>query len=311
MKAAGSIAVVIILIALFAITGGVFVVDETQQVVITQFGKPIGQPITEAGIHFKIPFIQTATYFDKRWLEWDGDANQITTKDKKYIWVDTYARWHISDPLKFFETMGNEMGAQSRLDDIIDGETRVAAARFDLLELVRSSNRQMELTKSASDAQTDQSEFHIKTGREKITRMILEKIRHITPSYGIEMVDFRIKRLNYVDSVRNKVYERMISERKRIAEQYRSEGQGKNAEILGTTQKELERIQSEAYRKSEEIKGKADAQATKIYAQEYGKDPQFYKFLKNLEALQKTTSKKDTFVISTDSEFYELLKRYK
>ncbi len=311
MKTTGGVIIAIVMIILFIASGGVYIVGETQQAIITQFGKPVGNPIKEAGLHFKIPFVQKANFFDKRWLEWDGDANQITTKDKKYIWVDTYARWRISNPLKFFETMVNETGAQGRLDDIIDGETRVNVARFNLIELVRTSNRKMNLTKSAGAGPTDQQDFHIETGRQKITRLILEKIKKVTPSYGIELVDFRIKRLNYEKSVREKVYERMISERKRIAEQYRSEGQGKKAEIIGKTQRELERIQSEAYRKSEEIKGKADAEATKIYAETYSKDPGFYQFLKGLEALKATASKKQTLILSTDSEFYKLLKHYK
>ncbi len=311
MKTASGLIIAIIVIVLFVASGGVFVVDETQQVIITQFGKPVGNPIVEAGLHFKIPMVQKANFFENRWLEWDGDANQITTKDKKYIWVDSYARWRISDPLKFFETMMNEMGAHGRLDDIIGGETRVNVAKFDLIELVRTSSRQMNLTISAGAGAADQQDFHVETGREKITRMILDKIKKVTPTYGIELVDFRIKRLNYEKSVREKVYERMISERQRIAEQYRSEGQGKKAEIIGKTQRELERIQSEAYRESEEIKGKADATATKVYADTYSKDPNLYKFLKGLEALRATASKDQTLILSTDSEFYELMKRYK
>lgn len=311
MKTASGLIIAIIVIVLFVASGGVFVVDETQQVIITQFGKPVGEPISEAGLHFKIPMVQKANFFENRWLEWDGDANQITTKDKKYIWVDSYARWRISDPLKFFETMMNEMGAHGRLDDIIGGETRVNVAKFDLIELVRTSSQEMNLTISAGAGAADQQDFHVKTGREKITRMILDKIKKVTPTYGIELVDFRIKRLNYEKSVREKVYERMISERQRIAEQYRSEGQGKKAEIIGKTQRELERIQSEAYRESEEIKGKADATATKVYADTYSKDPNLYKFLKGLEALRSTASKDQTLILSTDSEFYELMKRYK
>jgi len=311
MKKFGSGIFILFIVLFIVLSTCIFFVDESKQVVITQFGRPVGEPIADAGIHFKLPFVQKATYFEKRWLEWDGDANQITTKDKKYIWIDTYARWRILDPLKFYETMGNEAGAQSRIDDIIDGETRVAAARYDLIELVRSSNREMELTLSAGEEPIDQSEFHITVGRAEIAKMILEKIRQTTPNYGIEVVDFRVKRLNYVDSVRRKVYERMISERKRIAEQYRSEGQGKNAEIIGQTQKELEGIQSEAYRISEEIKGKADAEATQIYAEVYSKDPGLYKFLKNLESLKQTVSEKQTFITTTDSEYFELMKKYR
>ena len=310
MKRFGAGFLVLIFFVVIIMSSGVYTVDESMQVVKTRFGKPVGDAVSDAGIHFKMPFIETANFFEKRWLEWDGDANQITTKDKKYIWVDTYARWRISDPLKFFETMGTEQGAQSRLDDIIDGETRVAAARYDLIELVRSTNREMVLTVGAGEEKIDQSEFRVEKGRSEISKLILAQIREVTPSYGIEMVDFRMKRLNYVDSVRNKVYERMISERQRIAEQYRSEGQGKKAEIIGQTQKELEGIQSEAYRIAEEIKGKADAESTKIYAETYSKDPEFYQFLKNLEALNQTVSEKQTFVTTTDSEFFSLLKKY-
>jgi len=302
---------VLIVLGLVLLSSSVYVVSEKEQVVITQFGKPIGKPIKEAGLHFKLPFIQKVNFFEKRWLEWDGDANQVTTKDKKYIWIDTYARWRIKDPLKFFETMGNEMGAQSRLDDILDGETRIAIAKYNLIEVVRTTNRPMEMALTFSGEIADNSEFKVKVGREKITRMILDKVSKIAPSYGIEVVDVRIKRVNYVESVRKKVYQRMISERKRIAEQYRSEGMGKKAEIIGKTQKELDRIRSEAYRKAQEIKGKADAEATKIYAQAYSKDPLFYKFLKTLETLEKTVKKDNILILSTDSEVYKLMKTVK
>lgn len=303
--------IIVAIVILMLLSGAAFVVDETEQVVLTRFGKPIRQPITEAGIQFKMPFIDTVNTFEKRWLEWDGDDNQITTRDKKYIGIDTYARWRIQDPLKFFQTMGNERGAQSRLDDIIDGETRVAAARYNLIELVRTSNREMDLSTSGGSEEVSESEFRVEIGRAEISRIILEKVSQIVPAYGIELVDFRIKRLNYVPDVEIKVFQRMISERKRIAEQYRSEGQGKRAEIVGRTQKELEKIRSEAYRTAEEIKGKADGEATRIYADVYSRDPDFYKFLKNLEAMKKTVSEKNTLVISTDSEFYEILKGYK
>ncbi len=310
MKSMAYIGVLAIL-ALIFLSSSAYIVNEKEQVVITQFGKPVGKPITEAGLHFKIPFIQKANFFEKRWLEWDGDANQVTTKDKKYIWIDTYARWRIKDPLKFFETVGNEMGAQSRLDDILDGETRIAIAKYNLIEVVRTTNRPMEMAATYSGELSDNSEFIVKVGREKITRQILEKVSKITPSYGIEVVDVRIKRVNYVESVRQKVYQRMISERKRIAEQYRSEGMGKKAEIIGKTQRELEKIRSEAYKKAQEIKGKADAEATRIYAQAYSKDPQFYKFLKTLETLEKTVKTDNILILSTDSEVYRLMKTAK
>ena len=305
------ILIIVAIVALLILSGAAFVVDETEQVVLTRFGKPIREPITEAGIQFKIPFIDTVNTFERRWLEWDGDDNQITTRDKKYIGIDTYARWRIDDPLKFFQTMGNERGAHSRLDDIIDGETRVAAANYNLIELVRSSNRKMDLTTSGGSEEVSESEFRVVLGRAEISKLILDKVSQIVPAYGIKLVDFRIKRLNYVPDVEVKVFQRMISERKRIAEQYRSEGQGKRAEIVGRTQKELEKIRSEAYRTAEEIKGKADAEATLIYADVYSRDPGLYKFLKNLEAMKKTVSEKNILVISTDSEFYEILKGYR
>ncbi len=303
--------IILTFVGLIILSSSAYIVKETQQVVITEFGKPVGNPVKEAGLHFKVPFIQKANYFEKRWLEWDGDANQVTTKDKKYIWIDTYARWRIKDPLKFFETVGNEEGAQTRLDDILDGETRIAIAKYNLIEVVRTTNRPMEMAATYSGEVSDNSEFNVKIGREKITRQILKKVSKITPSYGIEVVDVRIKRVNYVDSVRQKVYQRMISERKRIAEQYRSEGRGKSAEIIGKTRKELERINSEAYKKAQEIKGKADAEATRIYAEAYSKDPEFYRFLKTLETLKQTVKSDDVLILSTDSEIYRFLKTLK
>ncbi len=309
MKRSAVILIILAVIGFVLLMSSAFIVKETEQVIITQFGKPVGKPITEAGLYFKIPFIQQTHFFDKRWLEWDGDANQVTTKDKKYIWIDTYARWRISDPLKFFETMGNEMGAQSRLDDILDGETRIAIAKYNLIEVVRTTNRPMEMALTFSGEIADNSEFRVKLGREKLTRMILKKVSQIAPSYGIEVVDVRIKRVNYVESVRKKVYQRMISERKRIAEQYRSEGMGKKAEIIGKTQKELDRIRSEAYRKAQEIKGKADAEATRIYAEAYSKSPSFYKFLKTLDTLEKTVKEENILILSTDSDIYGLMKK--
>lgn len=300
---------IVAFVVLITLSNSMFIVDETEQAIVTQFGKPVGEAYKTAGIKFKTPFIQTVHRFDKRWLAWDGDASQITTKDKKYIWVDTYARWRIVDPLLFFEAVRDETGAQTRLDDIIDGETRNTAARFNLIELVRSDDREMDIGTLFSGGEQSKEEFRFTVGRDKITRMILEKVSNVVPSYGIEVVDMRVKRLNYVESVRLKVYERMISERKRIAEQYRSEGLGKKAEIIGKTQKELQSIKSEAYKIAEEIKGNADAKATKIYADAYSKDVEFYRFMRNLESIEKTISKKDIFVISTNSEYYKILKR--
>ena len=296
------------LLVLLVLIDAVFVVSETNQVIITQFGEPIGGPINTAGLHLKAPFIQKTNYFEKRWLEWDGDPNQIPTRDKKYIWMDTYARWRISDPLVFFQRVRDERGAQSRLDDIVDGETRNAIAKFDLIEIVRSSNRELELTEETILLETLEAIAKIEVGREKIAQIILENASKITPQFGVELRDVRVKRINYVDEVQQKVFDRMIAERKRIASKYRSEGDGKSAEIRGQKEKELKRIQSEAYRTAQEIKGKADAEATRIYAQAYSVDPEFYQFLKTLETYRTSLDSETWLVLSTDSEFLKFLK---
>ncbi len=296
------------LLLILILADAIYIVSETNQVIITQFGEPIGGAITSAGMHVKVPFIQKTNYFEKRWLEWDGDANQIPTKEKKYIWVDTYARWRISVPLVFFQRVRDERGAQSRLDDIIDGETRNAIAQFDLIEIVRSSNREMELTDEAIMLETSEAIAKIEVGREKIAQIILENASKITPQFGVELKDVRVKRINYVDEVQQKVFDRMIAERKRIASKYRSEGDGKSAEIRGQKEKELKRIQSEAYRTAQEIKGKADAEATRIYAQAYNLDSEFYQFMKTLETYRTSLDSETWLVLSTDSEFLKFLK---
>jgi len=296
------------LVALLVLADAVYVVSETNQVIITQFGEPIGGAISSAGMHVKVPFIQKTNYFEKRWLEWDGDPNQIPTRDKKYIWMDTYARWRISDPLIFFQRVRDERGAQSRLDDIVDGETRNAIAKFDLIEIVRSSNRELELTEETILLETLEAIAKIEVGREKIAQIILENASKITPQFGVDLRDVRVKRINYVDEVQQKVFDRMIAERKRIASKYRSEGEGKSAEIRGQKEKELKRIQSEAYRTAQEIKGKADAEATRIYAQAYSLDPEFYQFLKTLETYRTSLDSETWLVLSTDSEFLKFLK---
>jgi len=303
---------VIVIVVAFAILivllSTLYVVYETNQVIITQFGEPIGDAITKPGLHMKVPFIQKANYFEKRWLEWDGDANQIPTKDKKYIWVDTYARWRISEPLVFFQRVRDERGAQSRIDDIIDGETRNAVANFDLIEIVRSSNREFILSEELEELDISSAIPEIETGREKIAQIILEKASEIAPEFGVELRDIRIKRINYVDEVQRKVFDRMISERKRIAAKYRSEGDGKSAEIRGEKERELLKIRSEAYRKAQEIKGEADAEATKIYANAYNLDPEFYSFMKTLETYVASLDKETWLLLSTDAEFLKYLK---
>ncbi|MBN1270722.1 MAG: protease modulator HflC [Candidatus Aminicenantes bacterium] len=310
MKASTRNIILIIVLALGIIVflSSVYIVSETNQVIITQFGEPIGNAVTKPGMHFKAPFIHKANYFEKRWLEWNGDANQIPTKDKKYIWVDTYARWRISDPLVFFQRVRDERGAQSRLDDIIDGETRNAVANFELIEIVRSSNRQFAKTEETIILDLAAEIPEIKTGRENITNIILENASKITSEFGVELKDVKIKRVNYVDEVQRKVFDRMISERQRIASKYRSEGDGESAKIRGQKERKLKEITSEAYRKSQEIQGKADAEATNIYAQAYNLDPEFYQFMKTLETYVTTLEKETWLVLSTDSEFLKYLK---
>jgi membrane protease subunit HflC len=296
-------------VALIVLLDALYIVSETNQVIITQFGEPIGGAITKAGVHFKMPFIQKTNYFEKRWLQWEGAANQIPTKDKKYIWVETYCRWRISDPLRFFQRVQDERRAHSRLDDIVDGETRNAVANHDLIEIVRSSNREFEQTEeSVLFLETSTLAAKIELGRDKIAKIILEKADKITPEFGVEIKDVQIKRVNYVEEVQKKVFERMIAERQRIASKYRSEGDGKSAEIRGQKERELKRIQSEAYRKAQEIMGKADAEATRIYAQAYNLDPELYQFLKTLETYRTSLGKDTWLVLSTDSEFLKYLK---
>lgn len=297
------------------VSGAFYNVDETQQVVITQFGEPIGGPVKDAGLHIKIPFVQVAHYFDNRVLPWDGDPNQVPTKDKKYIFVDTTARWRIVDPLKFMQSMGNEMGAHARLDDIIDAATRDFVTSHNLVEAVRDSNRLLE---SADKERSDEGDIisteaveRISVGRDALTRGILKQALKIIPQYGIELIDVRIKRINYVEDVRRKVYDRMISERKRAAEQYRSEGQGKKAEIEGQAAKELQEIQSVARMKALKLIGEADARATDVYANAYNKDPEFYSFLRTLESYHNTIGQGTSLILTTDSEYYNYLKGIK
>jgi membrane protease subunit HflC len=285
-----------------------YTVAETEQVVITQFGEPIGKPITRPGLHWKTPFVQEARYFDKRWLEWLGDANQVPTRDKKYIWVETYARWRIADPLRFYQRLRDEIGAQSRIDDIIDGETRNVIANHDLIEVVRSSNREFAVTDDVEDVKEEEVVQRVDLGREKLTRMILERASRVMPDYGIELVDVRIHRVNYVQAVRARVYERMVSERKRIAARHRSEGQGESAKVRGKKEREIKSIESEAYRKAQETMGKADAEAAAIYAAAYGRDPEFYRFVRSMDTYRSTLDPSTWLVLSTDSDLLKYLR---
>jgi membrane protease subunit HflC len=305
MKGLGAFLALAVALTLFA---AAYTLSETEQAIVTQFGKPVGSAVSTAGLHFKVPFVQTLHRFEKRWLEFDGDPNQIPTKDKKYIWVETYARWRIADPLRFFQAVGDERGGQSRLDDIIDGQTRNAVASFDLIELVRSSNRDFQVTEDLAGIGSAEAMARINAGREEISSIILKKSAEITPQFGIELEDVRFKRINYVSTVQQKVFERMISERKRIAEKSRSEGQGKAAEILGQKERDILAVSSVGYRTAQEIKGTADAKSTAIYARAYGRDPEFYQFWKAMETLNTSLDDKTLLILSTDSDLLKYLK---
>ncbi len=302
----------IVLASAVVVVSSAFLVQETEQVIITQFGKPVGNPIMEPGIHFKIPVIQQANFFDRRFLEWDGDPNQVPTKDKRFIWVDTYARWKIKDPLLFFQRVRDERGAQSRLDDILDGETRNAIANHKLVEMVRSTNREYQSSEDLVAGKETGKLATIKLGREAITRSIIKAAAPRTLELGIELLDLRLKRINYVEEVQKKIFERMITERRRIADKFRSEGQGEASKILGDKERELKKIQSGAYRTAQEIKGKADAEATSIYANAYNQSVdsrEFYGFIKTMETYQTTLSEKDWLILSTKGDFFKYLQK--
>lgn len=289
---------------------GFYIVHETEQVIITQFGDPVGGAITKPGLKFKIPFVQKANYFEKRYLEWDGDRNQIPTKDKKFIFVDSYARWQITDPLQFYQRLGTERGAQSRLNDILDGETRNAIASHDLLEIVRSSNREPDTTGALMLEVVDDSLEDISRGRQKIQEDIQALGNERAADLGIVILDFRIKRVNYVEDVRRTVYDRMISERNRIADEFRSEGQGEASRINGEKERDLARIQSEAYRQAQIIRGEADAKAAAIYNDAYNRNNrsrELYSFIRSMDAYQKTMDKETNIILSTESDFFRYL----
>lgn len=303
--------IIVIILGVILASGMFYIVREGEQVILTEFGRPVGEPAVTAGLKVKTPFIQQVHRFEKRILEWDGSPNQIPTKDKKFIWLDTSARWRIKDPLKFYEALGTELLAQSRLDDIIDSAARDLVTAQLLIEVVRDSNRVLEevvevLEEEEGQAKEALEEIH--NGREVITQMMREKAQEVVPQFGIELVDVQIKRINYVEEVRQKVFDRMISERQRISEKYKSEGEGEAANIMGQKQKELERIQSEAYKEAEQIKGTSDAEAIQIYADAHGKDAEFYAFLQTLETYRKTSSASTKLILSTDTELYKYLK---
>jgi membrane protease subunit HflC len=298
----------IVFAVLVVASASAYRVGEAEQVIITQFGNPIGDPIATPGLHFKVPFVQQANFFDKRFLEWDGSPNQVPTKDKRFIWVDTYARWRIVDPLRFFQRLRDERGAQSRLDDILDGETRNAVARYDLIELVRNTNRNPE--DIPIEAEEEEVILNvIEKGRDQVSREVLARSAERTADLGIELLDLRIKRINYVEEVQQDVFARMIAERQRIAELYRSEGQGEAARIQGERERDLQRIQSEAFETAEALRGTADAEATDIYAAAYGRDADFYAFTRSLETYEKVMDEGTTIILGTDSELLRYLDR--
>ena len=297
-----------LVLILVVLSSATYQVHETNQVIITQFGNPIGDAKTEPGLHFKVPFIQKTNYFEKRFLEWDGSPNQVPTKDKRFIWVDTYARWRIVDPLRFFQRLRDERGAQSRLDDILDGETRNSVARYDLIELVRSNNRNPDdvLVESEEEAAILEG---IEMGQGNIAAEILATSAQRTEDFGIELLDLRLKRINYVEEVQQDVFARMIAERQRIAEEFRSEGEGEAARIAGERDLELLRIQSEAYRAAEELRGVADGAATAVYGDAYNSDPDFYAFTKSMETYEATMDSTTMFILGTDNELLRYLEQ--
>lgn len=313
---------IIIAIALLVISNMTFfIVTEGQQAIITQFGKPIGESVTQAGMHFKLPW-QKAIYVDKRILSWDGSPNQIPTKDKKYIKVDTTARWRIVDALKFIQTVRNERGAQARLDTILDGATRDVISNHNLVEAVRNSNSIIEWNKTLQkDLADKKAKGHaivedeisgeieaIQTGREKLSKTIVETAEKEVAALGIKLIDLQLRRISYEASVERKVYERMISERQRIAQKIRSIGKGEKAEIEGRLTKDLQLIESQAYREAQQIRGKAEAESFNIYAKSINRDPKFFEFIRTMEAYDKALKVDTKLLLSSQAEFLKYLK---
>jgi membrane protease subunit HflC len=304
---------VILLVGIIVFRSSIFNLDEAEQAVIVQLGAPVGEPITTPGLHFKIPFIQEVRRFDKRLLSWDGDPNQIPTRGEQFISVDTTARWRIADPLTFMQRVQNERGATMRLNDILDSIVRDHISASDLVDIVRSkdwavSQEDLERAQVVGEGDEEILLQEVKTGREEIVRSILEQASKQMPELGIELVDIRIKRVDYVEAVQQRVFERMIAERQRIAEQFRAEGEGRAAEIDGNTQRTLSEIQSEARRAAEVIRGRADAEATRVYSEAFGEDPEFFSFLRSLESYGRSLGPKSTLVLGADSDYFRYLR---
>ena len=303
-----SVLITVFIFVIVLIFGGAFyIVNESEQVVITQFGKPVGNPITTPGLKLKKPFLETANYFDKRFIAWDGEPKQVSTRDKRFININTYARWRISDPLQYAKRLFDESKALTRLGSVLEGATQNAIANHDLIELVRSSNRTYVSGQENSDEKSNKEKAIIKSGRDELTKEILALAKESTKDLGIEILDFKFKRINYVPEVRQKVYERMISERKRIAEEFRSQGAGESARISGQKDRDLKEITSDAYRRSQEIKGRADGEAANIYAGAYNKNPSFYRFMRTMEIYREALDDETVLVLSTEGEFLKYL----
>ncbi len=305
---ARNLILIIVAAGAFLAWNSAYIVDETEQVVITQFGRVVGDPVTEPGLKFKLPFIQQAIIFHKNLLTWDGKPGQVPTKDKTYIWVDTFARWKIVDAVKFFQAVKSETAALGRLDDIIEAAVQNLVTSYPLVESVRNTDRSLDTFEAQEEEDSKRVQFKIELGRDEITRRIVAQATDKLAQFGIELVDVKIKRVNYIEDVRRAVYGRMIAERNQIAEKYRAEGQGEASNIRGEKEKELQVIKSEAYKTAQKIKGSADATATQIYADAYGEDPEFYSFLKTMEVYKETLKNDSTLILSTDSEFMKYFK---
>lgn len=299
------ISLIVVFVLLLAVWDGFYVIQEGQQAVITQFGAPVGDPKTEAGLHFKLPFVQKSQFFEQKILIWDGEPNQIPTNDKTFIFMDNTARWRISDALQFLQAVGTEQRAQTLLDDIIDGTVRDMVNKNNLIEIIRSSDWTPEYM--ISTTQSVDMFKPPKLGRDKISAMVLESASRVTPKFGIELIDVMFKRVNYIESVRLTVYERMISERKRIAAEKRSLGEGRKAEILGRVDRGYREITSQAQRKATEIKGKADAEATRIYGEAFSQDPEFFAFQRSLESYEHIIGSNTSLILSSQSDLFRYL----
>lgn len=303
------IVAIAIVALLFIVVNSAFVIDQSEQGIIVQFGEPIGEVIDEPGLHFRVPFIQEVRRFDKRLLAWDGDVSQIPTLGREFIVVDTTARWRIADPLQFLRSVRDEPGARARLDDIIDSVARDIVSGTDLEEIVRSADWSVDVSELAEEEATALAETDLerpKKGRAMLEQDMFAGASRLMPELGIELIDVRIKRINYIESVRTQVETRMISERQSIAARFRSEGQGRSQEILGGMERDLRRIRSEAERTAQEIRGTADAEATRIYGESFGEDPEFYAFFKTLESYD-ALGDNMTLMIDADSDFFRYL----